>query len=112
MISFNRYRLYSESGLKDGGEWGSTGKKFMVLESQLTTAVSKNLLFAFQVRLLQSNIRNMLNMVTEDVDLSKPLNYNWLQPIEQLHGRSFLQFFLASKEVINQLDDQTLINKF
>lgn len=48
-------------------------------------------------------------MIIDDVDLSKPFNYNWLQPIEQLHGRSFLQFFLGSKEVISQLDHQMLI---
>lgn len=47
MVSFNRYRFYSESGSKDGDDWGSGGKNFVVLESQLTTAVTNKLLFTF-----------------------------------------------------------------
>jgi hypothetical protein len=50
--------------------------------------------------------------VTGKVDIGSPFDYNWLQPFEALQGRSFLQFFVGSKEVRNQIHPIILKEKY
>ena len=55
---------------------------------------------------------NTLNLVTGKQDIGDPNKFNWLQPLESLHGRSFVQFFAGSNEVEENLDQEILIDKY